>query len=78
MQDCFRDAARELAECPDVAIIQHESGQWLCFDVVMISSDLSLTCRCHASCSSLFREWDRTFYSPNQQVVRFNVFVLTN
>ncbi|KAJ3724459.1 glycosyl transferase family group 2-domain-containing protein [Lentinula raphanica] len=23
--DCFRDAARELAECPDVAIIQHES-----------------------------------------------------
>ncbi|KAL0066289.1 hypothetical protein AAF712_006720 [Marasmius tenuissimus] len=24
-QDCFRDAARELAECPDVAIIQHES-----------------------------------------------------
>jgi hypothetical protein len=25
-QDCFRDAARELAECPEVAIIQHESG----------------------------------------------------
>ncbi|KAJ4481261.1 glycosyl transferase family group 2-domain-containing protein [Lentinula aciculospora] len=24
-EDCFRDAARELAECPDVAIIQHES-----------------------------------------------------
>jgi len=23
--DCFRDAARELAECPEVAIIQHES-----------------------------------------------------
>ena len=24
-EDCFRDAARELAECPTVAIIQHES-----------------------------------------------------
>ncbi|KAJ3534694.1 hypothetical protein NM688_g7097 [Phlebia brevispora] len=24
-EDCFRDAARELSECPDVAIIQHES-----------------------------------------------------
>jgi cellulose synthase/poly-beta-1,6-N-acetylglucosamine synthase-like glycosyltransferase len=24
-QDCFRDAARELAESPEVAIIQHES-----------------------------------------------------
>ena len=26
-EDCFRDAARELAECPEVAIIQHESGK---------------------------------------------------
>ena len=25
-QDCFRDAARELAESPEVGIIQHESG----------------------------------------------------
>ncbi|KAI0287145.1 glycosyl transferase family group 2-domain-containing protein [Russula brevipes] len=24
-EDCFRDAARELAECPEVAIIQHDS-----------------------------------------------------
>ncbi|KAF6752647.1 glycosyl transferase family group 2-domain-containing protein [Ephemerocybe angulata] len=24
-EDCLRDAARELAECPDVAVIQHES-----------------------------------------------------
>ncbi|KAF8525029.1 glycosyl transferase family group 2-domain-containing protein [Hysterangium stoloniferum] len=24
-EDCFKDAARELAECPEVAIIQHES-----------------------------------------------------
>jgi hypothetical protein len=27
-QDCFRDAARELAECPEVAIIQHDSGKF--------------------------------------------------
>lgn len=27
-QDCFRDAVRELAECPEVAIIQHESGKY--------------------------------------------------
>lgn len=26
-EDCFRDAARELHECPEVAIIQHESGE---------------------------------------------------
>lgn len=24
-EDCFRDAARELEQCPEVAIIQHES-----------------------------------------------------
>ena len=29
-EDCLRDAAREMKECPTVAIIQHESGQ-LCF-----------------------------------------------
>ena len=27
-EDCLRDAAREMAESPQVAIIQHESGQW--------------------------------------------------
>lgn len=27
-EDCFRDAARELAESPEVAIVQHESGEW--------------------------------------------------
>lgn len=26
-EDCLRDAAREMAECPTVAIIQHESGK---------------------------------------------------
>jgi len=29
--DCFRDAARELAECPEVAVIQHESGEIFSF-----------------------------------------------
>jgi len=28
-EDCLRDAAREMAESPEVAIIQHESGGWL-------------------------------------------------
>ncbi|TFK97186.1 glycosyl transferase family group 2-domain-containing protein [Pterulicium gracile] len=32
-EDCFRDAARELVECPEVAIIQHES------DVMQVSFD---------------------------------------
>ena len=27
-EDCFRDAAREMYESPDVAIIQHESGKF--------------------------------------------------
>jgi hypothetical protein len=27
-EDCLRDAAREMAECPTVAIIQHESGMF--------------------------------------------------
>lgn len=29
--DCFLDAARELAESPEVAIIQHEFGGWRLF-----------------------------------------------
>jgi hypothetical protein len=28
-QDCFHNAARELAGCPDVAIIQHDSGEYV-------------------------------------------------
>lgn len=30
-EDCFRDAAREMGESPDVAIIQHESGEFSLF-----------------------------------------------
>ena len=29
-EDCLRDAAREMAESPEVAIIQHDSGKSLC------------------------------------------------
>lgn len=50
-EDCFRDAAREMAECPTVGVIQHESGMfcslfifqamvayWLCStDVMQVS-----------------------------------------
>lgn len=28
-EDCLRDAAREMAACPTVAILQHESGAWI-------------------------------------------------
>ncbi|KAH6905305.1 glycosyl transferase family group 2-domain-containing protein [Coprinopsis sp. MPI-PUGE-AT-0042] len=37
-EDCFRDAARELHECPDVGIIQHES------DVMQVPTTTSRTC----------------------------------
>ena len=37
-QDCFRDAARELTECPEVAIIQHESGKPLIFGLCFVGS----------------------------------------
>ena len=30
LEDCLCNAARELAESPDVAIIQHESGECGC------------------------------------------------
>jgi hypothetical protein len=36
-EDCFRDAAREMGESPDVAIIQHESGMALLFGITNIS-----------------------------------------
>lgn len=35
-EDCLRDAAREMAESPMVAIIQHESGEYIVkFDLCM-------------------------------------------
>jgi hypothetical protein len=33
-EDCFRDAAREMGESPDVAIIQHESGMIISFHIL--------------------------------------------
>jgi len=37
--DCLRDAAREMAESPEVAIIQHESGESLPIQLVALDSD---------------------------------------
>lgn len=52
LQDCFRDAARELAECPEVAIIQHESGEpILVRNVIFLLTFLAF--RCHAGCPPL-------------------------
>ena len=44
-EDCLRDAARELAECPTVAILQHESGELgcSCRDLLCICSPCHLT-----------------------------------
>jgi len=39
-EDCFRDAAREMFESPDCAIIQHESGTFLF--VALTSSSVRL------------------------------------
>lgn len=50
--DSSTDAAREMAESPEVAIIQHESGRQLSRNCRSISY---LTClRCYASCLPLF------------------------
>jgi hypothetical protein len=66
-QDCFRDAARELAECPEVAIIQHDSGEYL-LPRVRPEFPTFFWRRYHAGRTSLFREWHCSLYSPNQQV----------
>ncbi|KAF9231886.1 glycosyl transferase family group 2-domain-containing protein [Melanogaster broomeanus] len=55
--DCFRDAARKLAECPEVATIQHESGQ----------SSTSFHQRRHVGRVPLLRERDRPLHAPHQQ-----------
>lgn len=61
-EDCLRDAAREMAASPTVAIIQHESGKffWATFFCVCIL--MIISSRCHASCTSLFREWNCIFH----------------
>lgn len=52
-EDCFRDAAREMGESPDVAIIQHESGVNPFFSPLPpLLTDRAF--RCHASCPPLF------------------------
>ena len=68
-EDCFRDAAREMFESPDVAIIQHESGMpFVTSFSTRHASDLGLFIseRCHASRESLLWEWDHPLYAPHQ------------
>lgn len=50
-EDCFRDAARELAESPEVAIIQHESGG--CKVVLELTQPDLLCLRRHAGSTPL-------------------------
>lgn len=64
-EDCLRDAAREMRECPNVAIIQHESGK-LCFLSLEGSSwILMLLLRCDTGRTSLFRKWDCVLYEKD-------------
>ena len=70
--DCLRDAAREMRECPTVAIIQHESGL-LCFPLFFFvggadfffSFSFAVVFRCDAGRKSLFRKWDRVFHKKD-------------
>lgn len=54
-EDCLRDAARELAESPEVAIIQHESGKWIYFQGRrdLIISHLQTSCRLRTTTSRM-------------------------
>ena len=64
-KDCFRDAAREMGESPDVAIIQHESGVYPPGLGLRFRSDLDIS-RCHASGASLLRERYHPLYASYQ------------
>lgn len=66
-EDCFRDAAREMGESLDVAIIQHESGL---INFSLNEKDLAyiFIIRCDASCPSLFRKRYYTFHTSYQQM----------
>ncbi|KAG6899344.1 hypothetical protein C0993_011083 [Termitomyces sp. T159_Od127] len=61
-EDCLRDAAREMGVCPDVAIIQHESGGCV---FALVGWDALTLCRCDAGRAPLFREWDCVFYEED-------------
>lgn len=56
-EDCLRDAAREMAECPTVAIIQHESGASVCiiWDLWFgaYASLSQMSCRSHTTTSRM-------------------------
>jgi hypothetical protein len=65
-QDCFRDAARELTECPEVAIIQHESGKPLTF--FSCYSQASPAVDVMQIAHHYFREWYCALHPAYQQV----------
>lgn len=67
-QDCFRDAARELAESPEVGIIQHESGTYSPLTSACEMFMTRLLARRNASCTSLLREWYCALYTADQQI----------
>jgi hypothetical protein len=62
-EDCFRDAAREFAESPEVAILQHESDG----ESHSISSTLISTYRySYAGCPPFLRERHHILYPAYQ------------
>src|SRR5260221_12220184 len=63
-EDCFRDAAREMGESKDVAIIQRESGGILSLGFVFLYLGTWLDV-CEASRRPLLWEWYYTFHAKN-------------
>jgi cellulose synthase/poly-beta-1,6-N-acetylglucosamine synthase-like glycosyltransferase len=69
-EDCLRDAAREMTECPEVAILQHDSGELTIhpsvprsfLDPFSSSSSSSSSSRCYASRPPLLRKRNGILY----------------
>ncbi len=66
-EDCIRDAAREMALSPEVAIIQHESGALL-LQSALWRRLTDCSDRCNAGRAPLFRERYRVFHSEDQSL----------
>lgn len=66
-EDCIRDAAREMALSPEVAIIQHESGALPVYSALMWWL-IDCSARCDAGRAPLFRERDRVFHAEDQSL----------
>lgn len=79
-EDCLRDAAREMAECPTVAIIQHESGECLhVFDpTVFVTRASQMSCRSHITTSRTVSPTSRGgSTSVSRSVSHFNTSLVT-